>query len=192
MRWPSAPESVQELNGGITETTVALKGRQIMAEAAGSRGGGALRAGLVGGLVGGVVVWIYEAVVWVGLQHQMPLAGIARNAAGLVFGKDAQESLGALAYVIGIGIHFFFSLVWGVLFAKVWPYFRARGYEATLVALPYAMIAWIVMHVAIVLVSNSHPNYLDPNVVIGGFMSHFFFTVPLALVVKRQLSGGRS
>ena len=31
------------------------------------------------------------------------------------------------------------------------------------------------------------PNYYDPNVIIGGVMSHFCFTVPLALVVKRRL-----
>ena len=147
-----------------------------------------LRAGLAGGLVGGLIVWIYEAVVWVGAQHQMPLSGIARNATGLVFGKQAQESLGWAAYGIGIGIHFFFSLAWGVLFAVIWPYLRNRGYEATLVALFYAVIAWIVMHAAIIVVSNNHPNYYDPVVVIGGFMSHFFFTVPLALVVKRQLA----
>lgn len=147
-----------------------------------------LRAGLIGGLVGGVVVWIYEAVVWVGAQHQMPLSGIARNATGLVFGKDAQESLGWAAYLIGVGIHFFFSLAWGVLFSWVWPFFRDRGYEATLVALFYAVLAWIVMHAAIAVVSNNHPNYYDPVVVIGGFMSHFFFTVPLALIVKRRLA----
>ena len=147
-----------------------------------------LRAGLVGGLVGGLVIWIYEAVVWVGVQHQMPLAGIPRNATGLVFGKDAQASLGWLAYVIGIGIHFFFSLAWGVLFAWLWPWFRRRGYEATLVALFYAMVAWIVMHAAIMVVGDDHPNYYDPVVIIGGFMSHFFFTVPLALVVKKKLA----
>jgi hypothetical protein len=147
-----------------------------------------LRAGLIGGLVGGVVVWIYEAVVWVGAQHQMPLSGIARNATGLVFGKEVQESLGWAAYVIGIGIHFFFSLAWGVLFASLWPFFRNRGYEATLIALFYAVIAWIVMHAAIAVVSNNHPNYYDPVVVIGGFMSHFFFTVPLALIVKHRLA----
>jgi hypothetical protein len=118
----------------------------------------------------------------------MPLAGIARNATGLVFGKDVQESLGWAAYLIGIGIHFFFSVVWGILFAWIWPYFRARGYEATLIALFYAAIAWIVMHGAIMIVSDNHPNYYDPAVVIGGFMSHFFFTVPLALIVKRQLA----
>ena len=35
--------------------------------------------------------------------------------------------------------------------------------------------------------SASHPDYLDPNVIIGGFMSHFF-TVPLALIVKQRLA----
>ncbi len=145
-------------------------------------------AGLIGGLVGGVVIWIYEAIVWVGVQHLMPLAGIPRNATGLVFGKAVQESLGAVAYVVGTGIHFFFSLAWGLLFALIWPFFRRRGFEATLVALFYAVFAWIVMHVAIMVVSSNHPDYYDPVVIIGGFMSHFFFAVPLALIVKQRLA----
>ncbi|HZQ39407.1 MAG TPA: hypothetical protein VFA87_01390 [Rhizomicrobium sp.] len=148
-----------------------------------------LRAGLAGGLLGAVTIWIYEAVVWVGIQHQMPLAGIPANATGLVFGKAFQQSLGLMAYVLGTAIHFSFALAWGVLFALIWPFFRSKGWEATLVALFYAVFAWIVMHGAIMLVSSNHPNYYDPTVVIGGFMSHFFFTIPLALVVKRRLAG---
>lgn len=149
-----------------------------------------IRVGLLGGLVGGVVIWIYEAIVWVGVQHLMPLAGIPRNATGLVFGKDVQDSLGALAYAVGTGIHFFFALAWGVLFALAWPTFARRGYEATLVALFFAVILWIAMHVAIAVVSSNHPNYLDPNVIIGGFMSHIFYAVPLALFVKHRLRTG--
>ena len=147
-----------------------------------------IQIGVMGGLVGGVIIWIYEAVVWVGAQHLMPLAGIPRNATGLVFGADVQTSLGWLAYVVGTFIHFLFAVIWGVLFAYIWPYFRRRGYEATLVALPYAMIAWIVMHLAIMVVSDNHPNYYDPNVIIGGFMSHFFFAVPMALYVKNRIA----
>jgi hypothetical protein len=120
----------------------------------------------------------------------MPMAGIPRNATGLVFGKAVQDNLGVLAYVVGTGIHFFFCLVWGIAFAFAWPYFRRRGYEATLVAMVFAVVLWIVMHVAIALVSDNHPNYLDPMVVIGGFMSHLFFTVPLALIVKQRLAQG--
>ena len=147
-----------------------------------------VRAGLVGGLVGGVTIWIYEALVWVGAQHLMPLEGIPRNATGLVFGKEAQDSLGAAAYVVGTGIHLVFALAWGVLFAFLWPFFRRRGFEATLVALFYAIAAWIVMHAAIMIASSNHPSYYDPNVIIGGFMSHLFFTVPLALIVKHRLA----
>ncbi len=147
----------------------------------------AVAAGLTGGLIGGVVIWIYEAIVWVGIQHLLPLAGIPRNATGLVFGKQVQESLGSIAYLVGTGIHFFFALAWGVLFALIWPYFRRRGYEATFVALFFAVVLWIVMHVAIAIAGPDHPNYLDPNVVIGGFMSHLFYTVPLALFVKSRL-----
>jgi hypothetical protein len=147
-----------------------------------------LRAGFIGGLAGGVTIWIYEAIVWVGVQNMMPLGGIPRNATGLVFGKVTQEALGSLAYIVGTGIHFFFCFAWGVAFAYLWPYFRQRGYEATLIAVIFAPILWIAMHCAIALVSSDHPNYLDPNVVIGGMMSHLFYTVPLALVVKRQLS----
>ena len=151
-----------------------------------------VRAGLLGGLVGAVTIWIYEAVVWVGAMHLMPLAGIPRNATGLVFGQAVQDALGPAAYVLGTAIHFAFALAWGVLFASVWPSFRRRGFEATLVALFYAVAAWIVMHAAIMVVSSNHPNYFDPNVIIGGFMSHLFFTVPLALVVKHRLASSGS
>ncbi len=151
-----------------------------------------IRAGLIGGLVGGVTIWIYEAVVWVGAQHLMPLSGIPPNATGLVFGKKFQQAIGMWAYPFGASIHFGFALVWGVLFAAIWPSFRRRGYEATFIALFYAVIAWIVMHVAISIASNDHPNYHDPVVIIGGFMSHIFFAVPLALVVKRLLGPPRS
>jgi hypothetical protein len=147
-----------------------------------------IRAGVAGGLTGAIIIWIYEALIWVGAQHLMPLAGIPRNATGLVFGKAFQESIGMWAYLIGTGIHFVFAIGWGILFAIIWPYFRRRGYEATFVALFYAIFAWIVMHVAIAIASDNHPNYLDPIVIIDGFMSHFCFTVPLALVVKRMLA----
>ncbi|MEC5404495.1 hypothetical protein VOM14_02785 [Paraburkholderia sp. MPAMCS5] len=144
-----------------------------------------LRAGVSGGLLGAVIIWMYEALIWVGAQHLMPLAGIPRNATGLVFGKAVQESIGIWAYVVGTGIHFVFAMGWGILFAGIWPYVRRRGVEATLAALFYAVVAWIVMHVAIMIASDNHPNYYDPAVIIGGFMSHIFFTVPLALTVKR-------
>jgi hypothetical protein len=148
----------------------------------------AVIAGVNAGVTGGIIIWIYEALVWVGVQHQMPLIGIPRNAVGLVFGAAVQESLGFGAYVLGTAIHFFFSAAWGVLFALLWPWFRRRGYEATFIALPYAVFAWIVMHAAIMVVSDNHPNYYDPVVIIGGFMSHIFFTVPMALIVKKRLT----
>jgi len=147
-----------------------------------------IRAGLIGGLAGGIAIWIYEAVVWVGAQHLMPLSGIPPNATGLVFGKTFQKAIGEWAYLLGTSMHFGFALVWGVLFALMWPPLRRRGYEATFVALFYAAFAWIVMHVAISIASNDHPNYHDPVVIIGGVMSHIFFAVPMALVVKRLLS----
>jgi hypothetical protein len=147
-----------------------------------------IEAGAIGGLVGGVCIWIYEAIVWVWAQHQMPLIGIPGNATGLVFGKEVQQALGSFSYLLGTAIHFFFCVVWGILFAALWPYFRGRRYEATLVALFFAAIVWVAMHVAIAIVSTNHPDYLDPNVIVGGLMSHIFFAVPLALVVKRRLA----
>ncbi|AIO30325.1 hypothetical protein DM39_6586 [Burkholderia cenocepacia] len=147
-----------------------------------------IRAGVRGGLTGAVLIWVYEALVWVGAQHLMPLAGIPRNATGLVFGKAAQDALGIAAYFIGTAIHFAFAVAWGVVFAAIWPWFRRRGYEATFIALFFAIVAWIVMHALIMIASSNHPNYFDPNVIIGGFMSHFVFAVPLALVVKRSLA----
>lgn len=150
-----------------------------------------IRAGVEGGLWGGVVIWIYDAIVWVGVQKLMPLAGIPRNATGLVFGKAFQESIGGFAFVIGTSIHFLFALGWGIAFAYAWPWFRKRGFEATLTAMIFAVFLWIVMHVAIAVVGDDHPDYLDPAVVIGGFMSHFFYTIPLALIVNKRLGQPR-
>jgi hypothetical protein len=147
-----------------------------------------IEAGAIGGLVGGVCIWIYEAIVWVWAQHQMPLIGIPGNATGLVFGREVQQALGSFSYLLGTAIHFSFCVVWGILFSALWPYFRGRRYEATLVALFFAAIVWVAMHVAIAIVSTNHPDYLDPNVIVGGLMSHIFFAVPLALVVKRRLA----
>ncbi len=146
-----------------------------------------VQAGVFGGLAGGITIWIYEALVWVGVQHLLPLSGIPPNATGLVFGQQFQWAIGAWAYPLGTTIHFVFAIVWGVLFAMLWPMARRRGYEATLIAIPYAALAWVVMHVAISIASNDHPNYHDPAVIIGGVMSHIFFTVPMALVVKRLM-----
>ncbi len=148
--------------------------------------GAMLRAGVLGGLAGAVTIWIYEAVVWVGLQNLMPLAGIRRNATGLVFGKSVQDRFGAGSYVIGTGIHFVFAMAWGVLFAAIWSALRHRGWEATLAAMFYAVTAWIIRHVAIAAAFSNHPKNVDPNGVIGGFMSHLFFKVPLALSVERR------
>lgn len=150
-----------------------------------------LLTGIIAGLVGGITIWIYEAIIWVGVQHLLTLSGIPANATGLIFGKGFQANLGPLAYLLGTMIHFFFSAVWGVLFAIIWPLFRRRAFEATFVALFYAVFAWIVMHAAIAIASDNHPDYLDPIVIIGGFMSHFFFTIPLALIVKQRLGKER-
>lgn len=65
---------------------------------------------------------------------------------------------------------------------------RSSAVAATLVALFYAALAWIVMHVLIVIASSNHPDYPDPNVIIGGFMSHFFYATPVALIVKQGLA----
>ena len=76
-----------------------------------------LRAGLLGGAGWGrVCIWIYEAIVWVGAQQMMPLGGIRLNATEMVLGKAFQEALGPGAHILGTAIHFFFCLVWGVLF----------------------------------------------------------------------------
>ena len=149
-----------------------------------------IRIGALGGLIGGLIIWIYEIVVWVNIQHLMPLSGLPANATGLVFGQDVKASLGwPISAVIGTAIHFGFSCAWDVLFALIWPWFRKRGFEATFVALFYAVLAWIVMHLAIMSATPVHPNYGDPNVILGGFVSHAFFTVPMALYIKRKMAG---
>ncbi len=146
-----------------------------------------LRAGLIGGLVGGVGIWLYELVVWVHLLHLTDIAGMLDGAAVLSFGTGIRK-LGALSALLGVGIHFLTAMLWGVGFACLWPSLRARGIEATLAALCYGILAWIIMHnVLLALFSPAPPTYTTYSV-LNGFVSHTFaFTVPMALTIKRLL-----
>ena len=146
-----------------------------------------LRAGVAGGLMGAVTSWIYELIVWVRLLHLTSAYGIAENTAVLSFGPGIR-SLGAGAFALGVCIHFLTAIVWGILFALIWPALRARSIEATLAALFYGIFAWIIMHnVVLALFSPAPPTYTVYSV-INGLMAHTFaFSVPMALVIKRLL-----
>jgi hypothetical protein len=133
-----------------------------------------IRADLAGGVVGRACIWVYEALVWARVQHLLPFSAIPANATGLMFGKAVQQGLGIWASVLGTLTHFGFAIVWGAGFAAIWPWFRQRGWEATSLALLFALVLWVVMHGAIMIAGHEYLNYLDPNVVIGGVMSHRF------------------
>jgi len=137
--------------------------------------------------VGAVASWIYELIVWVHLLHLTSVSGIAENTAVLSFGPGVR-SLGAGALALGIAIHFLTAVLWGILFALIWPALRARCIEATLAALFYGIFAWVVMHnVVLALFSPAPPSYTVYSV-INGLMAHTFaFSVPLALVIKRLM-----
>ena len=146
-----------------------------------------LRAGAVAGVIGALTSWLYELIVWVHYLHLTTVPGIAENTAVLSFGPGIR-SLGAGALAIGVAIHFVTAVIWGILFAYLWPALRARSIEATLAALFYGVFAWVVMHnVVLALFSPAPPTY-TPYSVINGLMAHTFaFSVPMALVIKRML-----
>ena len=89
---------------------------------------------------------------------------------------------------MGIAIHFLTAVLWGILFALIWPALRARCIEATLAALFYGIFAWVFMHnVVLALFSPAPPAYTVYSV-LNGLMAHTFaFSVPMALVIKRLL-----
>ena len=158
-----------------------------MATRSGSKMSATLRAGLIGGVVGAVTSWLYELIVWVRLLHLTSAYGIAENTAVLSFGP-AIRRLGAGAFALGVCIHFLTAVLWGILFALIWPALRARSIEATLAALFYGIFAWIIMHnVVLALFSPAPPTYTVYSV-LNGFVAHSFaFSVPMALVIKRLL-----
>lgn len=158
-----------------------------MTTGAGTNRGAQLRAGVAGGVVGALTSWIYELIVWVRLLHITSAYGIAENTAVLSFGTGIRR-LGAGAFALGVGIHFLTAVIWGILFALIWPFLRARSIEATLAALFYGVLAWVVMHnVVLALFSPAPPTYTVYSV-INGLMAHTFaFSVPMALVIKRLL-----
>ena len=147
-----------------------------------------LSAGLLGGLVGGVTIWIYEFVVQAWLMKTGTPYSIVENTAVLCFGPTIR-SLGLGAFGLGIVIHFATALIWGVVFAWLWPALRARGVEATLAALVFGIVAWIVMHNVLLATFSPNPPVYTVLSVINGFMSHALgFAVPMALVIKARMA----
>ncbi len=105
----------------------------------------------------------------------------------LCFGPGIR-GLGLGAFVLGVAIHFATALVWGVLFALIWPAL-ARRVEASLAGLFFGVFAWVVMHSALLAAFSPNPPAYTVLSVINGFMSHTWgFAVPLALTVKARLS----
>jgi hypothetical protein len=140
-----------------------------------------IRVGLVAGLAGG-------ATIWVGAQHLMPLAGIPRNATGLVFGKAEQDQLGPLAYLIRHGHP---------------PRFLARLGSAVCdhrAALPQPRLRGDAGRPLLCrrsLDRNTRPDLdrlLEPPGLPRSELHHrrvhvhFFYAVPVALIVKRELA----
>jgi hypothetical protein len=151
--------------------------------------GAQLSAGLYGGLLGGVTIWVYELVDQSLLRQVTAPDQIVENTAALVFGPRIRE-FGPLAYGLGVLIHFATALIWGVLFALIWPFLRARKVEATLAALFFGVFAWVVMHNLLLARFSPNPPSYTVLTVINGFMSHTVgFAVPMALLIKARLGG---
>ncbi len=145
-------------------------------------------AGLLGGLAGGVTIWIYELVVQAWLMKTSTPYDIVQNTAVLCFGPGIK-GLGLGAFALGVAIHFATALIWGVVFAFIWPLLAARRVEATLAALFFGVFAWIVMHNGLLAAFSPNPPAYTVLGVINGFMSHTVgFAVPLALVIKARMA----
>ena len=144
-----------------------------------------LRVGALAGFVGGITIWIYELVVWVHYLHLRTVLGLFENTAVLAFGPKVLNLATPWTLLISAVVHFLTAMVWGALFALLWPSLRARHIEATLAALFYGVFAWVVMHSFVLAAFSPNPPEYTVYVVLNGFLSHTFaFTVPMALMVK--------
>lgn len=143
-----------------------------------------IRIGLLAGFVGAVTIWIYEFVVLFWLLRQTTALGVVQHTALLVFGPHVLATP-VFAFVAGFLIHCLTAMVWGVTFALAWPAVSRRGIEASLAALVFGAIAWVVMHVVVLAWLSPDPPVYTVYSVINGLMSHMVaFAVPLALTVQ--------
>ena len=148
-----------------------------------------IATGLVAGFVGSLTIWIYEMIILCFATHSSTLPGVVQHTALLVFGPSIL-SYPLVAFLLGAVIHCATGMAWGVIFALIWPTLRQAGTEATLAALGFGVVAWVVMHIVVLAVFSPLPPIYTPDIVINGMMSHMVaFSVPLALVVQRLDSG---
>jgi len=144
--------------------------------------------GAIAGFVGGVTIWLYELIVWVHFLKIRTVRGLLENTAVLAFGHAADAWRPPLALLVSTCVHFLTACAWGIAFAWIWPFFRRRQIEVTLVALFFGVLAWIIMHNIVLAIFSPDPPAYTTYSVLNGFVSHTFgFAVPLALIVKRMM-----
>jgi hypothetical protein len=150
-----------------------------------------LRAGLISGLVAAGTTWTYEFIVNVYVLRMSSIYAIAQHGALLVFGPRV-EALGAWTLLIGMGVHFGTSCAWGVVFAMIWPWLRARGFEASLAGVMFGLLACLVMVNILIHVSPMHVKPTLVLVLLSVIFHTLPFGIPLALVVQALLRPKRS
>jgi hypothetical protein len=150
-----------------------------------------LRAGLISGLVAAISTWAYEFIVNVYVLKMSSIYMIAQHGALLVFGPRVQ-ALGQWTLLIGMGVHFGTSCVWGMFFAMVWPWLRARGFEASLAGVLFGLLACLVMVNILIHVSPMHVQPTLVLILLSVIFHTLPFGIPLALVVQALLNPMRA
>lgn len=150
-----------------------------------------LRAGLIAGLTAAATTWAYEFIVNVYVLKMSSIYTIAQHGALLVFGPRVQ-ALGGWTLLIGMGVHFGTSCFWGILFAMIWPWLRARGFEASLAGVLFGLLACLVMDSIVIHVSPMHVKPTLVLILLSVIFHTLPFGIPLALVVQALLNPKRS
>jgi len=144
-----------------------------------------LRAGVVAGLLGGVLIDAYLLVTVVLIGHVATFEGFYQFVAAGAIGPAAYAD-GAGSALLGVAVHLFVSLSWGIGYAYLaatTPQLRTRPIVS---GIAYGILVMLAMQ--LVEVAANMYKIPGPAAWFNTFFAHtLFFGLPVALSTSRTL-----
>ena len=138
--------------------------------------------GVMAGILGGILIDLFLIIA----NHANPIQVWQFIASGLV--GSAAFTSASFAW-LGLALHFFTSIVFGVVYAYAAIGLRALARQPILSGLVYGVIVMIVMQFVTAIVHLSPAGPPEARMIIVGLIAHtVFFGLPVALYVARKLT----
>ncbi|MDB4927102.1 hypothetical protein [Mucilaginibacter sp.] len=136
----------------------------------------------------GLLTGTLDAVAALLLNYKISPLLIFRFIASGVFGKAAFAGAEEMV-VAGVLFHYLIAYVFSAAFYLLYPFSYSIFKNKYVVAIVYGGIAWVIMNLIVIPLSQIGPHYIKPMAIITGVCALIIcVALPVALIADKKLS----